>query len=288
MHILVIIVLTIFSFALLWCAYHLFKKGWQTPFSITLILAVIVFLSAFGWFQGFFKTGVVALLIQKVEQFGTTLDKYNTTTEKLREEIVAAQNELDAHQKQIQVQQHNHDLALKSLTDLATEIGSNQLEVAKQNKAIADAQATIEAQQERLSDVERITDQILAGMTMENYLPSDRERILIGRKDNGGLQVILATRLEPYFQSLKIQRGQESLMAGTYHVSENIITTEWETGVDPNELRKSPWSVFYISQKPSQAYPKRLSVNAEGLICVDGKPLAPPVHSVDTNTKTQQ
>lgn len=74
------------------------KAVWSAAAIVSLFLAALLGMSSQEWVRGFFKSEVLTRLLA----YGSQLERYTATTETMRQELVDAQQRIEAQQKRLE------------------------------------------------------------------------------------------------------------------------------------------------------------------------------------------
>lgn len=242
---------------LCWLTYLMYKKSWQKQFTVTLLLAFVAFFCAFGWFQGFFKSGVVSLLIQGIENLGHTLDNYNKSTETVRQDLIQVANSIKMQQTTLQVTQSEinkvlQDAAVKQ-TGMATaqeRLNTLAEELQEGQTAVKTAQGQMEAHQKQIQDLRGLTKVLYEQRTVETFDNTPARKVWIGKKADGSFGIFLALSRIPIPQTVDIQTEEFNVIPTAVYPHKNVLLYK-VTGTS-DYLRKQRWFISYVPDPTRQ------------------------------------
>lgn len=240
-----------------WLTYLMYKKSWQKPFTITLILAFVSFFCAFGWFQGFFKSGVVSLLIKGMEDLGNTLNKYSQTTESVRTNLMDVAKTIENQQisvgtaqsnifktfQQVEQQHHNTENIQDKLRQVADNLERNQKEAEQARKQL-------ETYQKKLEDIRGLTKLLYEQRTVETFDNTSGRKFYLGKKADGSFGVLIALSRIPIPQTVDIQTDEFNVIPTAVYPHKNVLLYK-VTGTLKN-LKRQRWFVSYIPDPTRQ------------------------------------
>lgn len=260
-----------------WLTYKMYKKSWQKEFTVCLMLSFIAFFCAFGWFQGFFKSGVVTLLINGMDDLGKSLNEYSKTTDSIREELVSVSTSIKTQQvavanfqTTIQAQLQNAEDKQKAVEALQTSLQSLAASLDQSQRAVGETQTKLESHQKKLEDVSQLTKMIYEQNVVETFnLDAEYERLWFGKKADGSYAIIFLLAKIPIPQTVELQEQRYNASPYALYLNKNMVLFK-VTG-DLADIKKMLWYVSYVpdpTSKDDQGV--KVTVTADGKFLVGG------------------
>lgn len=258
--------------ALLVCvAYLMYKRKWEKPFMVALVLAFIAAFSASGWFHGFLKTGVVSILITRMKDLGDELNRYTQTTSDIRNELTQLSGRIRSEQTLLSGQQSNVVESIEQIaarekqardTEAYLRSLSQQLEAGR--AAISESQAQIAKHQQRLEDISSIVKTVYEQTTTETIDPGVTNSMLIGCKADGSFGVLLRLSRHPIPQTLNARCQSYNVLPTSMMTVGNTVF--WKITANADFLRKEKYFVTYVPD-PTRKKDECINISVES----DGK-----------------
>ena len=269
-------ILIVLAATFAWVAYLMYHRKWEKCFSLAILLAFISAFSATGWFQGFFKTGVVSILITRLKDLGDEMNRYSQTTSDIRNELIDVSDKIRNQQATLLVQQSN---VSESVTSIATREQQAQKTEAQLRQladqldagrtALETTQAQIQEHQKKLEDVSALVKAVHEQVTTETMSQDESKKVLIGNKEDGSFGIAVRLSHFPIQQTVNARTQDNNILPTSMTIIDNAIF--WKTTGSAEYLRKQQYIVSYVPDPTKQE--QRLldiSVNDDGQLAIGG------------------
>ena len=141
------------------------------------MVAAFFILCSFPSFQGFAKTWIVSNLNSKLAQLGEQIDRVQKTISEMQGQLSAHQNQIDEHQKELDAVQSKIRKTQAEVLYSQTEITNQLHQIFALQDQLASAQTNLNAQQQKLADVEYLVNNLFSKTTNENIPGNDTNRV---------------------------------------------------------------------------------------------------------------
>lgn len=259
-----------------WLTYLMYKQKWQKQFTVCLVLSFFSIMCAAGWFQGFFRTGVVTLLLNEVKGLGETLNKYNTTTEQVRKELIDTTAAVESQQAALTAAQHILDARLSNADDAQRIISEDQSKLAALADQLATAQGGIMDSQQSLSDQQKalvdpieLAKRVFGTTTTEMFSYGDTNRMSAIEMPGGKYLVFFNLSHIPIFNTVRIQYHiYAQPPPAHFQMGNSTIGFSW--GDSFEKLKDKQFYVSYAIASLDTNSLSRFGTTEDGKIVIDG------------------
>lgn len=284
MELLGLIALFVSGIYLLILSHKMYKKDWKMPTCFFAFLGVLALFGTQEWIQGFYKTGILNLLIE----YGDRLNKFQDTVGRVEENVKQHQNALAHHQQELFVQQCALSNALSKIAVQQNRLVIQQDCVEKHQSSLAtqheqlrsmqtvlsDNQKDISEQQEKIKSVEFLVQNLFSRTRYESYATTDTNRFVhLNRANNTVCWLFFKLNSPPIPNSVQGSfvdgngRGNAPLLPG-FTILGNVVgvvfATPWEN------VKNAKFHITFVEDPKGVELYKTMEVKDEQLL-LDGK-----------------
>lgn len=280
----------LFGIILVLIAVWMARKNWRSAFSVVLFFTGLsLFLANHPAFRGFFQSSVISLFVSQAESYGQQLNKFYTAVERVQGDLQNTSSNLLAQQAQNTGIQsnlqrafedlHNQSVALETskrrIEQLAGQLATAQTNLlAQQNDVVSlvskltQMRKSLDAQEQKLSDVESMTIALYEQRMREEYFISDTNHVVVGQKPDGAYHIYISLEHAPIAQSIDINLPSFTLYKGCWSVVDNnVILIQLATG-SFDSFKTAPFMITYTPDPKRKTAHTRLRVSDDGRVLV--------------------
>jgi uncharacterized coiled-coil protein SlyX len=198
------------TLSFLFLGFHAVRKDWAKTFILCLIFAFSSFMVGQEWFQGFFKTQVLSMVLFSLKKYGDKIEDFHKTVE-----------------------------------TISNELSEQQKELSKTQSGLTSVQERIMKQQERLENIESLVKNVFERMTHEGFSHTQQERMIIHEMAERYAIVIFLLKSIPIYQMVEIQHHIYAQPKGSYIFSKNLVVLFWGDSIA--SLHNKPFVISYVA-----------------------------------------
>jgi hypothetical protein len=222
--------------ALLALAFRLVHKEKYAFAVFVLIAALVGFLMSASWFQALMRTQIIAIMTNKLTDYGRRLDEFNTTTVNIKTELSDQQSQLTKQQQKLGEQQAALGKVQSDIETQQSSLFSNYLRSATMQRELALVQTSITNQQNELQDVQFLVNNLFSKAQFETISVTDTNRVAIQTFTNGVSRVLFKLKRAAVPKSIQAVARNIGLFGPTPlipmdHVEQNVVGTHFEGGL---------------------------------------------------------
>jgi len=262
-----------FAFAgiLGWKSFKLYDRNKNAAGHLTLVIAAVVLLCSWPWFQGWAKSFIASNISSQLAALGRQVNTVQETTTAMHTQLEKHQVEIDKHQKELDAVQAKIREAESNVYSQQTDITNQFRQISMVQSELASAQTNIFSQQEKLTNVESLVNTLFSKTEDEEFSLSDTNKVII-LKLGGVQQVIFRLNFAPVPNSIQaitmVGHSQQTPLLPNMAQFQNILSTRF---FNDNDLTGARFHIRYIRNTRENYLIQNMVIVNTNTVSLDGQ-----------------